>query len=183
MLEQTNETENIETQTIEEIEDGIELTDTTDTEEIDEIETVEEKEEVITLTAKEIQEKIDSAVKNRLAREQRKFEKEMNEKLSKYQTTEKILNAGLGTKDIDEATQRLSEYYQERGIDIPEPVKPGLTQREIEILAKVEAEELIEDGIDVMTSEANKLASKGYENLNAKEKVIFNTLEIGRAHV
>ena len=72
MLEQTNETENVDTQTTEEIGEGIELTDTSDTTESNDVEeaissdeTVEkEKEEVKTFT----QEEVDAIVQKRLAR-------------------------------------------------------------------------------------------------------------------
>ena len=162
MLEQTNETENVETQTTEENAEGIELTDTTDTTESVE----EEKEEVKTFT----QEEVDEIVKRRLARKERDYQKE----LSKYKSTEEVLKKGLNATDITDAESKLREFWKAEGVSLPEPTKPGLTDSEIKILAKAEADDIIESGD--AEAEANRLASKGYENMNSREKEIFNTL-------
>ena len=75
MLEQTNEAENVDTQTTEEIEEeGIELTDTSDTEEQ---ESVREKEEVrqslkeLLKSNPDYQAEFSEMVKSRLARQER----------------------------------------------------------------------------------------------------------------
>lgn len=162
MLEQTNETENVETQTTEENVDGIELTDTAETTEPVE----EEKTEVKTFT----QEEVDAIVQKRLARKERDYQRE----LSKYKSTEEVLKKGLNATDISDAETKLREFWKAEGIDLPEPTKPGLTDNEIRILAKAEADEIIESGDAEV--EANRLASKGYENMSAREREMFNTL-------
>ena len=176
MLEQTNETENVETQTTEEFEDkGIELTDTADTEEQ---ETVKEKEAVkqslreLLKNNPDYQDEFSEMVKTRLDRQERGFQKE----LSKYKDTENVLKSALHVNDMDEANKKLREYYEGEGIKLPEVYKPGLSSREIEVLAKADAQDFINEGYDSMVNEANRLASKKYENLNERERVIFNTL-------
>lgn len=166
MLEQTNDTENVETQTTEENVEGIELTDTTDADES--ISDEPEKEEVKMFT----QEDVDKIVKKRLARQERDYQ----EKLSKYKNVESVLNVGLKTKSIEEAESTLREYYKEQGIDLPEPTKPGLSDRELQILGQAEADEILELGLDEAEKEANRLANKGHKNWNAKEQAIFNKL-------
>lgn len=171
MLEQTNETENVETLTTEENVEGIELTDTTETTEP----VAEEKKEVKSLREllkehPEYQEEFNGMMRTRLDRKDREHQKE----LSKYKSTEEVLKKGLGATDIVDAERRLREFYRGEGIDMPEPTKPGLTDNEIRILAKAEADEIIESGD--AEAEANRLASKGYENMNAREKAMFNTL-------
>ena len=161
-------TENTVGQTVEENVEGIELTDTTETEEVEE---TKEVEQVRTYT----DEDLDKIIAKKLAIQERKLTKDFESKMSTYKNTESVLNAGLGTKDIDEATQRLTEYYKEQGINIPEPTKPGLSEREQEILARAEAEEIIELGKIEAEREANLLASR-YDNLNVREKAVFNTL-------
>ena len=177
MLEQTNETENVDTQTTEEIGEGIKLTDTT--EEVEENkETIEpEEKEEVKKTLKELlesdpeyQNQFNDLIKGRLDRQDRKFQKE----LSKYKSAEEVLKTGLGATDINDAEDKLREYWGEQGIKLPDRVKPGLTDNEIRILAKAEANDIIDTG--EAEEEANRLASKGYENLNTKEKEIFNTL-------
>ncbi len=162
MLEQTNETENVETLTTEENVEGIELTDTADTEQ------VEEKEEVKTFT----QEEVDEIVRKRLARK----EKDFQQKLSKYQNAENVLNAGLGTKSIDEAESKLRDFYKEQGISMPEPVKQGLSDKELQILGQAEADEILDLGLEEAEREANRLAQKGHQNWTPKEEATFQKL-------
>ena len=176
MLEQTNETENVDTQTTEEIEgEGIELTDTSDTEEQ---ESVREKEEVrqslkeLLKSNPDYQAEFSEMVKSRLDRQERGYQKE----LAKYKDTENVLKSALHVNDMDEANKKLREYYEGEGIKLPEVYKPGLSSREIEVLAKADAQDFINEGYDSMVNEANRLASKKYENLNERERVIFNTL-------
>lgn len=159
MLEQTNDTENVDTQTTEELGEGIELTDTTDSIE-------EEKEEVRTFT----QDELDEIVRKRLARKEREFQKE----LSKYKSTEEVLKKGLNATDITDAESKLRDFWGNEGIELPEPVRPGLTDNEIKILANAEADDIISSGD--AEYEANKLADKGYDKMNPREKAIFEKL-------
>lgn len=171
-LEQTNEIENVETQTTEEIVEGIELTDTADevedTEQDSETETEEEKEEVKMFT----QEEVDKIVKGRLARKEREYQKE----LSKYKDTDNVLRTTLNLKEGDDTNTKLREYYESEGIKLPEAIKPGLSDREIELLANADADEIISEGHEATLNEAERLAKIGYKNLNQRDKFIFNKL-------
>ena len=168
MLEQTNETENVDTQTTEEIGEGIELTDTSEAEEVNATSTDDEKEEVKSFT----QEEVDAIVQKRLARKERDYQKE----LSKYKSAEEVLKAGLEAKDISDAEDKLRAFWGEQGMKLPDKETSGLTQYDREILAKGYADEFIKEGYDSMKEEANRLASKGYQNLNESEKIIFDRL-------
>ena len=173
MLEQTNESENVETQTTEENEEGIELTDTSETTEVAE-ETTEVKKSLRDLLREnpEYQEEYNSMLKTRLDREDKKHQKE----LSKYRDTENVLRTTLNLKDGDDTNAKLREYYEAEGVKLPEAIKPGLSSGEIEAIAKYNANLIIESGTDEMNKEANRLANIGYNNLNESEKIIFNTL-------
>lgn len=165
MLEQTNESENVETQTTEENMEGIELTDTTDADES--ISDEPEKEEVKMFT----QEDVDKIVKKRLARQERDYQKE----LSKYKNVENVLSVGLGTKSIEESETKLRNFYKEQGVEIPES-KTGLSDKELQILGQAEADEILELGLEEAEVEANRLAKKGHQNWNAKEQATFQKL-------
>lgn len=162
--------ETLETQVIEDITENTE--ETVEETLVDSLEEQQEETKQNLLTEEQL--------KERLARQERsltrKFEKELNEKLSKYQQTENILQKGLEVSNIDEANERLTEFYKEQGINIPEPQAKQFTDWEINVLAKAEAEEIINDGFDEMEKEADRLAAIGYVNLNKKEKTIFNTI-------
>lgn len=176
MLDVTNESENVETETTEEITDeGIELTDTVDTDETIETNSVEEKEEVKTLKEllkerPEYQEEFEEILKHRSNRKVREYQKE----LAKYKSAEEVLKRGLGATDITDAEKKLRDFYQGEGIEMPEPTRQGLTDDQTRILARAEADEIIDGG--EAEEEANRLASKGYENMNTYEKEVFNKL-------
>ncbi len=179
VLETTNETENTDTQTVEETEEGIELTDTTDTEGVEEEQPQEPEKEEVKKTLKELlkenpeyQEEFENIIKPRLNRKDREYQKE----LSKYKDTENVLRSTLQVADGEDVNAKLREYYENEGVKLPSRYEPGLSSREIEALAKSDVEDIIAEGDDAMVSEANRLANKGYENLNEREKVIFNSL-------
>ena len=161
IVEQTTDTENIGTLPTEKIEDKVEEVEATDT-----TDEVEEERETKTFT----QEEVDKFVKDRLFRQENKIRDEYERK---YSRVEEVLNAGLGTSNISEATEKLTEFYKEQGINIPEQ---KLTSRQERILAEAEANEIIADGYDELVKEVDKLANKGADNLTSKEKLIFTKL-------
>ena len=164
----TDVTENTEEQTAEEIVDGVELTDTADdTTDVDTEETKEEQPKGRFYTDEEV----NSIVDKRVERKMRKYEKQMAE----YEDTENVLKSALEVDNISDANKKLRSYYQEQGYELPEK-KTSYSERELNILAKAEADEIIEEGYDSMLEEANRLAKIGYQNLNQKEKLIFMTL-------
>lgn len=168
----TDVTENTEAQSAEENEEGIELTDTTSQE--------EEKKEVKNYTAEEIEKMVNDRVNDilpkKIEREKRKMEKQYSDKLAKYEETDSILKAGLGTKDISESNQRMREFYKEQGIDIPAYSKPKYSEEDEKILGKAEATKIIDLGFEEMQEEANRLATIGVDKMTPREKVMFNTL-------
>jgi hypothetical protein len=168
----TNVAENTEAQSVEENEEGIELTDTTSQE--------EEKKEVKNYTAEEIEKMVNDRVNDilpkKIEREKRKMEKQYSDKLAKYEETDSILKAGLGTKDISESNQRMREFYKEQGIDIPAYSKPKYSEEDEKILGKAEASKVIDLGFEEMQEEANRLAAIGVDKMTPREKVMFNTL-------
>lgn len=165
-------TENTDAQAVEEFGEGIELTDTADTEK----DTVEETKEEHPKGRFMTDEEIDNLVMKKVNRRMAKLEAQKEKDLSVYKDTENVLKSALNANDIGEANKKLREYYETEGIKLPDVYEPGLSSREIEILAKADAQDIIEDGYDAMVNEANRLASKEYKNLNEREKVIFNTL-------
>lgn len=177
MLEQTNETEKVETGTTEEITDeGIELTDTADADEVivNEPEKKEVKKTLRELLEEdpEYQEEFNGMIKGRLARKDREYQKE----LSKYKDTDNVLRATLNVKDGEDVNEKLREVYEADGVKLPSRYEPGLSDREIERLGNGDAEDIIAEGYDAMETEANRLANIGYANLNQREKVAFNRL-------
>lgn len=164
MLEQTNETENVETQTTEQIEDeGIELTDTS--EEVEQPKLPSEKKEVE--FTPEQQEKLDEILKRRLGAVDRKYERE----LSKRDNLIEKLKVGMGKESIEDLDAEVTDFYSRQGVELP---KPKINERDEIILAKADAEEIIELGIEEMERIANDIAKKPIENRTVREKTIYN---------
>lgn len=174
----TDVTENTEAQSAEEIEEGIELTDTTSQE--------EGKKEVKTYTAEEVEKMVNDRINNllpkKIEREKRKMEKQYSDKLAKYEETDSILKAGLGTKDISESNQRMREFYKEQGIDIPAYSKPRYSEEDERALGELDAKKVISLGFDEMQEEANNLADIGTDKMTPRQKVMFTTLAAELTH-
>lgn len=181
MLDTTNETENVDTDTTEEISgevnsEAFETEDETlDVEETEEGDSKEEKKEEKLFT----QSQVNDMMKDRLKREQnsanRKESNIRKEYEDKIADIENILNAGFGTNNLDEGLARITELCQKKGIKIPER-KPSYSQSEIEVLADHHAKEILSDGYEAVDMELRRLASKGVNNMTAKEKLIFSKL-------
>lgn len=172
MLEQTNETENVETETTEEIQDeGIELTDTTEAE-AEETQEVKKTLKQLLSEDEEYQEQFNTMMKTRLERAERNYQK----KMAGYKDVDNVLRKTLNIAEDADVSQELRNYYSNEGIELPERYTPGLSSKEIEALAQIDVSEIEEDGHEAMVTEANRLATIGYKNLNEREKIVFNSL-------
>lgn len=142
-------TENVETETTEEISGGVEAPTTK------------------TYT----QEELDEIVGRRLARSKAKLAKEYERK---YGELESVLRAGTGKESIEEVTDTFKKYYEGKGVKFEE--KPKYTDREVDILAKAEAEDIIQAGLDEVVEEVDRLVEKGVANMTHREKAMFKVL-------
>ena len=160
-----NETENVEQQTTEENVEGVDVggktVDTTENEVTTETPTVE------TFT----KEQVDDMIAKKLARKEAKIRREYENKYSRLET---VVNTGLGTNSIEESTSKLEEFYKRKGIDIP--TAPTYSEREAELLAQGEADDIISAGYDEVVEEVDRLASIGVENMSARDKALFSKL-------
>lgn len=172
MLETTNETENVETETTEEIQDEV----NTEAPEAEVEETEVEETEVKTFT----QEQLDAIIADRVRRERNtssrseaNIRREYEEKLADI---ENIIKAGFGTNNLDEGLTRITELCKNKGITIPER-KASYSQSDLEVLANHAANEIIADGYDAVDLELKKLANKGVDRMTSREKLIFTKLD------
>lgn len=172
LLETTNETENVETETTEEIQDeGIELTDTTEAE-AEETQEVKKTLKQLLSEDEEYQEQFNTMMKTRLERAERNYQK----KMAGYKDVDNVLRKTLNISEDADVSQELRNYYSNEGVELPERYTPGLSSKEIEALAQIDVSEFEEDGHEAMVTEANRLATIGYKNLNEREKIVFNSL-------
>ena len=117
------------------------------------------------------QEEVDEIVGKRLARNTAKIRKEYTKK---YGDLENVLKAGTGKDNIVELTDTFRRYYEQKGIHIPS--EPTYSGRDIEVLAKAEADDIINAGFEEVVEEVDRLAELGIENMSAREKQVFKEL-------
>lgn len=117
------------------------------------------------------QEEVDAIVERRLARNTAKIRKEYD---NKYGELETVLKAGTGKESVEDMTGTFREFYQSKGIQIPQA--PQYSDKDIEVLAKAEADEIIKAGLEDVIEETDRLADIGLGNMNPREKAVFKAL-------
>lgn len=167
-------TENVEAQTTEENEEA-EETEVGEEETLETEESEEPVEEDSTEEVKESAEKrytdaeLDEIIARKLSRQKRKLEREYKNKYSRLET---VVNAGLGTSNIEEATNKLTEFYEENGVNIPDT--PRYSEEDIRLLANAEADEFIKNcTYKELVDEVDDLANIPTEQLTERDKIVF----------
>jgi hypothetical protein len=125
---------------------------------------------------------VDEIVKKKLYRQEQKLNREFNKQMSNYKRAEEVLNAGLGTSNIEEATNNLTNFYKEKGITIPE-YHEDRSEHEIEVLAKDDAKTIIDSGYEDIVEEVDRLADIGIDNMSKREKIMFQELAKERLRI
>ena len=114
--------------------------------------------------------KVDEVLGKKIARKEAKIRKEYERDYGNLMST---LEAGTGKKGVKEVTDTLEKFYTDKGIKIE---KPNYSSKDIEILARAEAEEIISGGLEDVVEETDRLADIGVGNMTAKEKAVFKAL-------
>ena len=117
------------------------------------------------------QEEVDAIVGKRNARTEAKIRKEFQRK---YGDLEEVLKAGTGKENVEELTDTFKQFYAKKGIQMPE--KPNYTAKDIEVLARAEADDIIRSGYEEVVDEVDRLTQLGAANMTAREKAVFKAL-------
>ena len=118
-----------------------------------------------------VKEKLDEVMPGKIARTRAKIEREYDRK---YGGLVNVLRAGIGAESVEDATDKLTEYYQSKGVELAK--QPSYTERDTELLAQAEADEIIRSGFEEVVEEVDRLASKGVVNMTPREKLVFKAL-------
>ena len=124
-----------------------------------------------TYTEAEFNAKLDEVLGKKIARKEAKIRKEYERR---YGNLEEVLKAGTGKESVEEMTDTFAEFYRKKGIEIPK--KPDYSAKDIEVLARAEAAEIINSGLDEVVEETDRLAAIGASNMTAREKAVFKVL-------
>lgn len=132
-------------------------------------ETVEQAEKPVGRTYTD--EEVNQIVGRKLARQEKKLRGEYEEK---YRPLEEVITAGTGITDVGEMTNTFRQHYEGKGIQMP--TKPSYTEKDIEVLASADAQEIIGYGFEEVVEETDRLAKKGVANMSPREKALFRQL-------
>lgn len=124
-----------------------------------------------TYTEAEFNAKLDEVLGKKIARREAKIRREYDKK---YGELENVLRAGTGKDSVEEVTDTFKQFYSQKGIKLPE--KPSYSDKDVEVLAKAEAEEIIRSGYDEVVEEVDRLTELGVTNMTAREKAVFKAL-------
>ena len=116
------------------------------------------------------QEEVDAIVGKRIARNEKKIRKEYDRK---YGGLEEVLRAGTGKENVEEMTDTFRQFYEKKGVKIPQ--KPTYSDSDIAILARAEADDIIRSGYEDVVEEVDRLAALG-SAMTAREKAVFKAL-------
>ena len=143
------------------------------TEEVEVTENVEQTTEETpkTYTEAEFNAKLDEVLGKKIARREAKIRKEYDRK---YGRLEEVLKAGTGKESVDEISDTFADFYEKKGIKINKT--PEYSTRDIEVLAKAEADEIISAGFEDVVDEVDRLTELGVANMTAREKAVFKVL-------
>lgn len=157
-------TENMGEQATEEVVEGEENTAETDN-----------GESAVTADEKKYTKKeLDDLLSKKIARKEAKIRREYEKKYAPYSELGNVLNAGLGTNNLEEATKQLRSFYEGQGVQIP--VQRSFSSREEQILAKADADDIISAGYEDIVEEVDRLTNVGFENMSNREKLVFKIL-------
>lgn len=124
-----------------------------------------------TYTEAEFNAKLDEVLGKKIARKEAKIRKEYERK---YGDLETVLKAGTGKESVEEMTNTFADFYRNKGIEIPQ--KPSYSDKDIEVLARADAEDFIRGGLEDVIEETDRLADIGVQNMTAREKAVFRVL-------
>ena len=117
------------------------------------------------------QEEVDAIVGKRLARKEARIRKEYDREYGELVET---LKAGTGKESVAEISDTFRDFYQKKGVQIPN--RPTYSTEDIDVLARVEAEDIIRSGYDDVVEEVDRLTNIGFEHMTAREKALFKNL-------
>ena len=117
------------------------------------------------------QEEVDAIVGKRLARQEKRIQKEYDRK---YGDLTETLKAGTGKQTVEELNDTFKQFYESKGIKINK--KPEYSDKDIEILARADAEDIIRAGYEEVVDEVDRLTELGVAKMTAKEKAVFKIL-------
>lgn len=119
------------------------------------------------------QEEVDAIIGKKKARWE---EKARRDAARTYGGLIETLEEGSGVKGVEELNEFFTKAYTEKG-RIKKKPSPEYSTKDIEALAKADADEIISYGDDEVAEELNRLTEIGAAKMTARDKAVFKVLE------
>ena len=123
-----------------------------------------------TYTEAEFNAKLDEVLGKKIARREAKIRKEYDRRYGDLVDT---LKAGTGKEDVGEINDAFKQFYASKGIKMPD--KAQYSAKDIEVLARAEADDIIRGGDEDVTEEFERLEALGAK-MTAREQATFKLL-------
>ena len=124
------------------------------------------------------QDELNDIVAKAKARERAKVTKQKDREYGELMET---LRAGTKSPNasVNEINDTFSKFYESKGIKINK--EPQYSAKDLQTLAKAEADEFINAGYEDVVEEVDRLAEIGVDKMSAREKALFEVLAKHRA--
>lgn len=113
---------------------------------------------------------MDKKLQDRYVRGKIRGEKEAKRKYGRIET---MLKRGLEVDTLEEAEEKLAEFYSSKGIDVS---TPEYDEDDLNVLARNDALSIINEGEYSVEEELRRLTDKGTSNMTKREKTMFKEL-------
>ena len=108
-----------------------------------------------------------------------RLEKENERKYGEVDELVSVLEAGTGKKGARELTGTFRDFYEKNNVAVPKKAT-AYSDKDTEILARADAEEIIRGGYDEVVEELDRLSSLGANRMTAREKALYLALSENR---
>jgi hypothetical protein len=120
------------------------------------------------------QDEVNEIVGKRLARQEARIKKDYERKQRESDELIETLKAGTGKQTVPELTSSFVDFYEKNVKGFKVNKKPDYSERDIETLARVDADEIIQAGYEDVVEEVDRLANT--KDLTAREAATFKIL-------
>ena len=120
------------------------------------------------------QDELNDIVGKAKARERAKITKQYERQNSELNELVDTLKAGTGKQTVPELNSAFTDFYSKNVKGFKINKKPDYSDKDIETLARADANDIINGGFDEVVEEVDRLANT--ENLSARDKAVFKIL-------
>lgn len=117
----------------------------------------------------ELKERLDKILPGRIERKEAQIRREYE---STYGKLADVVRAGTGKEDLNEITDHLRQSFERGGRKMPQ--EPNYSEADLVKLAKMDADEIIQGGLDEVVAEMSRMMKGG--DMSRRDKEVYKAL-------